>query len=101
MVTLNENEFFFFSHILKFESHLIKGCKSGYKQARPSATRYIKTEAKKIKHHQIRVLMLAFDETLNLDIDGAEIHGHPRIRWIANNSSKPDRPSGPECWVSF
>lgn len=90
----------FDSVILAFEAlKIVQGCKSGYKRAKPSATYFIQREAKKIKHHQIRVLMIAFEEPLNLSIDGAEIHGHPRIRWIANNSSKPNRPNGPECWV--
>jgi len=86
--------------VLAFEAlKIVKGCKSGYKKARPSATPYLRKEAKKIRHHQIRVLMIAFEEPIESHFDAAEIRAHKNIRWIANNSSKPDRPDGPQCWV--
>lgn len=90
----------FDSVVLAFEAlKIVRGCKSGYKKARPSATPYLRKEAQKIRHHQIRVLMIAFEKPIDVRFDGAEIKGHQNIRWIANNSSKPDRPRGPECWV--
>jgi len=86
--------------VLAFEAlKIVRGCKSGYKKARPSATPYLRKEAQKIRHHQIRVLMIAFHDPIDVNFDGAEIKGHRNIRWIANNSSKPDRPDGPQCWV--
>lgn len=86
--------------VLAFEAlKIVRGCKSGYKKAMPSATPYLRKAAQKIQHHQIRVLMIAFAKPLNVNFDGAEIQSHSTIRWIANNSSKPNRPSGPQCWV--
>jgi len=96
----NEQFGMFDAVVLAFEAlKIVRGCKSGYKKARASATPYVRREAQKIKHHQIRVLMVAFERPLNVNFDGAELQNHRTIRWIANNSSKPNRPSGPECWV--
>lgn len=43
-------------------------------------------------------LLLAFEESLGLNFDGAFVHASP-ISWVANNRSKPGRGEGPETWV--
>ena len=41
--------------------------------------------------------MLAFEDRLAMDFDGAFVHNSP-ITWVARNNSKPQRPPG-EAWV--
>jgi predicted NAD/FAD-dependent oxidoreductase len=43
-------------------------------------------------------VMLAFDASLGLPIDGAFVHESP-LSWIARNSSKPERGGDHESWV--
>jgi predicted NAD/FAD-dependent oxidoreductase len=43
--------------------------------------------------------MLAFDQRLDVDFDGAHIRANGPLRWIARNASKPDRPAG-ETWIA-
>ncbi len=43
-------------------------------------------------------VMLAFSQTLNLEFDGAFVHGSP-LSWISRNSSKPGRTDKLESWV--
>jgi predicted NAD/FAD-dependent oxidoreductase len=42
--------------------------------------------------------MVAFEQSLAAEFDGAFIEDGP-LAWVARNSSKPGRPSTPECWV--
>ncbi|MDY7091546.1 MAG: FAD-dependent oxidoreductase [Acidobacteriota bacterium] len=42
-------------------------------------------------------VMVTFPQPLELDFDGAFVHGSP-LSWIARNASKPGRPEG-ESWV--
>ncbi|KAK3239747.1 hypothetical protein CYMTET_50346 [Cymbomonas tetramitiformis] len=46
-------------------------------------------------------LTVAFADSLELPFQGASVEGpqHSGIAWAANNSSKPGRPEGAECWV--
>lgn len=48
--------------------------------------------------HGCWAVLLAFDQTLELDVDGAFVHDSP-LSWIARNGSKPGRTSRHECWV--
>ncbi|QDU99250.1 NAD(P)/FAD-dependent oxidoreductase [Lignipirellula cremea] len=43
-------------------------------------------------------VMLALPEPLALPLDGAFVEDSP-LSWIARNSSKPERPATPDCWV--
>lgn len=43
-------------------------------------------------------VMVAFEERLPVDWDGAFVHDSP-LGWVARNSSKPGRPAGRDCWV--
>lgn len=42
--------------------------------------------------------MVAFDEPVEVDFDGAFVHDSP-LSWIARDSSKPGRGGSGECWV--
>jgi photolyase PhrII len=44
------------------------------------------------------VVLAAFEQRVDVPWDGAFVHGSP-LSWVCRNSSKPDRPAGPECWV--
>ncbi len=43
-------------------------------------------------------VMLAFDQRLDVPWDAATVHDSP-LSWIARNSSKPGRPTRPDCWL--
>jgi hypothetical protein len=43
-------------------------------------------------------VLVAFDRRLDVPWDGAFVHGSP-LSWVCRNSSKPGRPTGPDCWV--
>jgi photolyase PhrII len=43
-------------------------------------------------------VLAAFDRPYEVPWDGAFIHDCP-LTWACRNSSKPDRPVGPDCWV--
>ncbi len=43
-------------------------------------------------------VMVAFEQSLAAEFDGAFIEDGP-LAFVARNSSKPGRPSTPECWV--
>jgi len=43
-------------------------------------------------------VLVAFDARYEVPWDGAFIHDSP-LSWVARNSSKPGRPTGPDCWV--
>jgi len=43
-------------------------------------------------------VMLAFEERLDVPWDAAFVDDSP-LSWIARNSSKPERPTQPDCWV--
>ena len=43
-------------------------------------------------------VLVAFDGRFEVPWDGAFVH-HSPLSWIARNSSKPCRPTGPDCWV--
>ncbi|WP_194242690.1 NAD(P)/FAD-dependent oxidoreductase [Gimesia benthica] len=43
-------------------------------------------------------VMLAFDQPLDVPWDAATVHDSP-LSWIARNSSKPGRPTRPDCWL--
>lgn len=43
-------------------------------------------------------VLAGFSERVDLPWDGAFVEGSP-ISWLARNSSKPGRPTGPDCWV--
>jgi renalase len=43
-------------------------------------------------------VLSAFVDRLDVPWDGAFVHDSP-LSWVARNSSKPGRPSGPDCWV--
>ncbi len=51
-----------------------------------------------VKMNGCWALMLAFEESLELDFDGAFVHASP-LSWIARNNSKPGRDSHGETWV--
>lgn len=56
-------------------------------------------QAASVKLQGCWTVMLAFDQTLALDFDGAFVHNSP-VSWIACNSSKPGRAALPETWVA-
>ncbi len=56
-------------------------------------------QAGSVKMHGCWALMLAFEESLNLDFDGAFVHQSP-LSWIARNSSKAGRDGESETWVA-
>lgn len=62
-----------------------------------SATR-LAAKAKSVKMEGSWALMLAFEQPLQHDFDGAFVHNSP-ISWIARNSSKPDRDANHDLWV--
>lgn len=43
-------------------------------------------------------VLLAFQERVDVPWDGAVVEGSP-LSWIARNTSKPGRPTQPDCWV--
>lgn len=43
-------------------------------------------------------VMAAFESALAVPWDGAFVHASP-LSWVARNTSKPGRPSAPDCWV--
>lgn len=43
-------------------------------------------------------VLLAFEQQLDVPWDGAVVEDSP-LAWIARNSSKPGRPTQPDCWV--
>lgn len=57
----------------------------------------LRRTAKATKMNGCWAAMLAFDESLGLEFDGAFVHESP-LSWIARNDSKPER-GGQESWV--
>lgn len=43
-------------------------------------------------------VMLALENPLDVDFDGAFVEDSP-LSWLARNSAKPQRSSAPDCWV--
>lgn len=90
--------------VLAFEANkILKGCQSGYKMVRPSATPQICAQLSrgKTKTSQLWNLMVAFDEELPMPWDAACIEGHRSLSWVAVNSSKPQRARKPMCFQLF
>lgn len=48
----------------------------------------------------VLALMVTFNRPPAVDFVGAEIRGGDRLEWIADESSKPDRPNAHSCWVA-
>lgn len=48
----------------------------------------------------VLALMVTFNRPPAVNFVGAEIHGGDRLEWIADESSKPDRPNAHSCWVA-
>ena len=59
----------------------------------------LSSKAEMIEHVSCWSLMLAFPQSLELPYDGAWL-GHPRLTWIARDTSKPDRRVG-ERWTAL
>jgi len=90
--------------VLAFESNkVLRGCKSGYKMTRPSATPVIRkqVEGARVRTCQVWNLMVAFDTELPMPWDAATLEGHRSLAWMAVNSSKPERARVPQCFMAF
>ena len=48
----------------------------------------------------VLALMVTFNRPPAVNFVGAEIRGGDRLEWIADESSKPDRPNVHSCWVA-
>lgn len=90
--------------VLAFEANkILRGCQSGYKMTRPSATPFIKSQLSQgqTRTSQLWNLMVAFEKDLAMPWDAACIEGHRSLSWVAVNSSKPQRARTPQCFMAF